>query len=339
MKSFIKISSSVLVFLLCMASVAAASDFKNVGHSGANFLQIPVNAAGAGLGNAYTAHVRGVEGLYWNPAAIVFSERTEVLLSTADWVIDTRLSFLGITHNFGRMGALGASITAFTMDEMEITTELQPNGAGQFFEAGNYAFGLSYALKLTDRFSFGGTAKYVYEYIWEAHSSAIAFDFGSVYQTDFYNLRIGMQLANFGSQLEMEGAPIDDKPGQIAQSGLSYASDPRLTRLSQEYSLPQIFNFGIAIDPLKSTENRLTLLAEASDPNDNDPRLNFGAEYAFREMFMLRGGYKSGYDEQSFSAGLGIKLNLAKVDSRFDYAFSDFGLLGNIHYLSFRVGF
>lgn len=332
MKSIIKF---ILISLLIIS--LKGQGFTNVGSAGANFLQIPAEPVGAALGNSYVAHVKGVEGLYWNPSAIAFSEGTEVILSTVDWIIDTRISFAGVTHSFD-FGTIGLSVTALTMDDMEITTELNPNGTGQFFGAGSYAVGLSYATRIIDRFSFGATIKYVYEYIWETNGSAIAFDFGSVYITDFHNLRIGMRLANFGGSVTFAGDPIDNKAAEIQNSGATYVNDPRLERVSKEYSLPQTFNVGIAIDPLSTKNHRLTLLASAVDPSDNDTQIIFGTEYAFNDLVFLRGGYKSGYDEQDFSFGVGLKYDLAGIKTQFDYAYSAFGILGGINFISLKVG-
>ncbi len=128
---------------------------------------------------------KGVLGLYWNPAALAYTEGTEVLFSRMNWIGDTHLSFVGVAQDIGP-GAIGLSVTALTMDDMEITTELQPNGTGEQFGSGSYAVGLSFGLKIIDRFSFGGTVKYIHEYIWETSGSTYAFDLGSVYTTDFH---------------------------------------------------------------------------------------------------------------------------------------------------------
>jgi len=189
--------ATILMVAMLWGNAVWGQGFRNVGYAGANFLKIPVEPVGAALGNAIVARADGVLGLYWNPGAIAQSEKTEILASTVDWIADTRVSFLGVIHPLP-FGTLGISATALTMKEMEITTEYLPGGTGQFFGAGSYAFGLSYSTRIIDRFSFGITAKYIYEYIWETHGSTFAFDLGSVYITDFQNLRIGMRIANFG---------------------------------------------------------------------------------------------------------------------------------------------
>ncbi len=328
-----------LIMILIIALSISGQGFRNVGHAGANFLQIPIEPVGAALGNSSVAHVKGAEGLYWNPGSITYSNGTEVLVSHVDWVIDTQLQFIGLTHSIDEFGTIGLSVTALTMDDMEITTETSPNGTGQFFGAGSYAFGLTFAKKIIDRFSFGATVKYIYEYIWETNGSAIAFDFGSVYETDFYNLRIGMRLANFGGDVTFEGDPIDNKNQVIQDSGLNYTNDPRAERISEEYALPQLFNVGIALDPYVTDNHRVTLISAVNDPNDNDTQVTFGAEYSFQEMVYLRGGYKLYYEEQGFSFGVGLNYEVAGIETQFNYGYSAFGILGSINFLSLKAGF
>lgn len=327
--------SSIILTILIIIS-ANAGEFRNVGHSGANFLQIPPDAAAAAMGNSSIAMSQGTAGLYWNPASISIGEGTEIQLSGVDWILDTRLFHAGAVKNFGlNKGAVGIWMTALTMDKMEITTESQPDGTGEYFNAGNIALGAVYAKAFTDRFNFGCSVKWVYEYIWEASSSAAAFDFGSVYRTDFRNLRLAMNISNFGGAMQMSGSPIDDKLAH--EASLDEDNNPREERLADDYSLPQLFNVGIAVDPFSDADSRLTITAMANNPNDNQTRVSFGGEYAFKEKFFLRAGLKTGYDEQTFSGGVGFNFNTATNSASVDYAFSEFGILGYIHHLTFKV--
>ncbi len=327
----------VSIILLIAAANSNGQGFSNVGSAGGNFLKIPVEPVGAALGNSNVASVEGAAGLYWNPAAVAYTEGTEVLFSHVSWLADTRVSFAGIAQQFGP-GSIGLSLTALTMDEMEITTETSPNGTGQFFNAGSYAIGLSYGLKIIDRFSFGGTVKYLYEYIWETHGSTVLFDLGSIYETDFYKMKIGMRLANFGGNAKFTGEPIDNKPDVINQSGISYSYDPRLERVSPEYQLPQLFNVGISFEPFTFDEQTLIITAAVNDPNDNNAQLLFGTEFGWEDMLFLRVGYKSGYDEQNISAGVGVKTEIGIFIPAIDFAYSEFGKLGSVFFVSLRLG-
>ena len=77
-------------------------------------------------------------------------------------------------------------------EDMEITTEEEPNGTGRYFDAGDFALELSYARYFTDRFSVGLTVKYIYQKIWNESASGVAFDIGTQYRLDFQNLTIAM---------------------------------------------------------------------------------------------------------------------------------------------------
>jgi hypothetical protein len=330
---------ALLLSLLAIAlAPAAGQGFSNVGHSSATFLKIPVEPVGTALGNSAVASADGVLGLYWNPGALASAEGTEVLFSRMNWLGDTHLSFLGIASNIGP-GTIGLSVTALSMDDMEITTELEPEGNGEMFGAGSYAIGLSYGMKIIDRFSFGATVKYVHEYIWETKGSTFAFDFGSVYTTDFHHLRIGMRIANFGGDVIFTGAPIDAKPDAVAGSGISYSYDPRLERVAEDSPLPQMFNVGISFEPVELEGQRVTLTAAVNDPNDNVTQLEFGGEYGWDETVFVRAGYKTGFDEQNISGGVGLRTLLGGIAARVDFAYAAFGQLGSVGVLSLRLGF
>ena len=339
------ISNSIIRAMLGAITVAftvasgslRAADFENVGHAGPNFLQIPVDAQGTALANANVAMVTGVRGLYWNPGSIALADGNEVLFSYADWILDTRLTYAAAVIPIGSFGTAGLSFNAFSMDDMEVTTEEEPDGTGEYFGAGDYAVGLSYGYQITDRFSWGVTAKFVHEYIWDNSTSTLGIDIGSVYRTDFYNMRIGMLISNFGGNLEMDGDQIDDRIAE--EEAADIENNPRLERLSEEYVLPQYFNVGIALDPYSRDHHRVTLAVMTNDPNDNATRVSLGIEYGFKERFFLRGGYKVDYDEQGLSAGAGFELEGGPFKPTFDYAYTAFGILGDIHHVSLSVGF
>ncbi len=326
-----------LLAVVFLSAPSMAATFQNVGHAGANFLQIPFDAQGAALANANTALVTGARGLSWNPGTIALGRNREAIFSYSSWLADTRVMHAGVVLNLGSLGFAGLSVTSLSMDEMEVTTELLPNGTGETFGAGDLAVGLSWGYQVTDRFSWGLTAKFLHEYIWDNTSSAVAFDVGSVYRADVLNLRIGMIISNFGGEMVMSGDQIEARLAE--EEAENVENNPQAQRLSKKYSLPQYFSLGVAVDPYVSDHHRLTLLAAANDPNDNATRLGFAAEYGVRDQLFLRAGMKVRYDEQGLSAGVGLKLDAMGATSRLDYAFTDFGVLGSVHHITFGVEF
>ena len=92
------------------------------------------------------------------------------------------------------------------MPDDKVRTVDQPEGTGEYFSAGDLAFGISYARKLTDRFSIGFTAKYIQESIWHMSSSAFAIDAGTIFRTDLFGgMVIGASISNFGTSMKLSG--------------------------------------------------------------------------------------------------------------------------------------
>ena len=105
--------------------------------------------------------MEGADATYYNPAALPWLKKTDVVFNHTAW-------FAGINHEFAAaamyiedVGAFGLSVTALYTDEMKVRTPLQPEGTGETFYVGNYRFGLSYARFLTDRVTFGLTISYI----------------------------------------------------------------------------------------------------------------------------------------------------------------------------------
>lgn len=307
----------------------------NLGQSGANFLQIGVDPKGTAFGGAGIALAQGATALYWNPAGAIETENIDVDFSYTNWFLDTKLAYGGIVKNLGGFGAVGLSITSFYMNEMEVTTVYQSEGTGEYYNAGDIAAGLSYARSLTDRFTFGLTVKYVREYIWNESAHQIAFDIGSLYRTDFYNLRLGMAVRNFAGKMKFSGDNIDNR--LLEEESRSQENNPREERLTPDFRLPQVFQLGIAFDPVKTESWNITLIADVDVPADNQERMIFAAEYGFHKIAYIRGGYRVNYDTGDLSLGGGLNFVVSGVKSSLDYSFSTHGLLGDVHRFGFGI--
>jgi len=322
----------IILFVIGLYLGFSALSFSqgNLGQSGANFLQIAMEPRGAALGGAITAISDGAAALYWNPAGAVHTENIDINFSHTDWFLDTKLMYVGVVKNMDRIGAFGISFTSFYMDEMEITTVYDSEGENSgTYDAGDLAVGLSYARSLTDRFTFGVTAKFVREEIWNLSSSQVALDVGSLYRTDFLNLRLGMAVRNFSDKMKFDGDAIDERIQEEVDRGLT--NNIRIERLTPEFRLPQVFQLGIAFDPVQMESGSLTLLADVTVPSDNEELMVFGAEYQFQKLAYIRGAYRVNYESGDFSFGGGLNLNIGGFNSRFDYSYSTMGLLGSVH--------
>ena len=186
---------------------------------------------------------------------------------------------------------------------------------GNTFRPNSIVLGLSFARDLTDKLSMGITAKFVHENLIYKSASAIAFDGGILFKTGFRNIVVDATIRHFGQHVKY---------------------------IDQAFPLPQTFTIGASSfllsekDPLiaQSDQHSVRLAYEMVQPRDYDQQHCVVMEYAFENMFFLRGGYQFNSDEQSWSAGLGLQYNGLRID----YSYNDFGqYLDAVH--RFTIGY
>ncbi len=313
----------VALALLCLVPVGlapgnaeAAKFFEKVGTYDGQFLKIPIGARATAMGAAFVAVADDASAVYWNPAGIARLQGNTVSINHVNWVADINMTQGAYVFSLGFLpGMLAINARSLYMSQMERTTVYNPDGDGTYFDAGYSAFGLTYARSLTDKFSVGGTMSLVHAGLDDQTSNALSFDVGTLYDTGYRSLKIGMEIQNMGSEL-------------------SYIDGAKAAKL------PILFRVGAAMNVFQSLNHSVLTTAEFSHPPDNNERLNWGAEYAFKDFFFLRGGYNFGYDAETFSGGLGVKFPTSlSSDTRFDYSYTDLGNLSGAHRFSLEIGF
>jgi len=311
-----------------------------VGTSSAPFLGISIGPRATAMGGAFAAVANDASTLYWNPGAISRLEKSQVLVSHANWLVDTNFNWAGVVLSWGGSDAIGLSVTQLDYGEDEVVDEFNQEGTGARWSASDLAVAVSYARSLTDRFSIGGSFKFIQQKIWNEQATAFAFDVGLVFVTAFDDMRLGMSISNFGSDLRFDGKDllkrIDIDPDNDGNNETIVSS-----LKTDEWPLPLLFRVGLAYDVVRSARTRVTLAADALRPSDNSGVLNIGAELGMMDMFFLRGGYKSltrESSEEGLTYGAGLKYNMGETGMvNIDFAYADFGLLDNI--TVFSIGF
>jgi hypothetical protein len=167
---------------------------------------------------------------------------------------------------------------------------------------------------MTDQFSFGASVKYIEETLGALKMRGVVGDLGTFYRTGLGTSRFAVLISNFGAQLTPSGS-VDLIGGRVANS-------------FQKFPPPTLFKIGFAIEPILTNTNRLTTSIQLNSPNDNSENVNVGAEYAYKEMLFLRGGYKFNVDAENFSLGAGIRVPISFAKTELDYSISNYGDLG-----------
>ena len=314
---------SILVLLPPPAS--ATKMFEKVGTVGFQFLEIGVGPRGVGMGDAMVAASEGIESLYWNPAGLRQITEPTVFFSYGTWPAEISHQFVGYAMRPGFIqGIVGVSVTALSMDAMTLRTATDPEGVGVKFDCGDMAIAATYARMFTDRFAAGGTLKWVHSGLGDLSvlgqpglgdfvAETVLLDFGTLYDTGFRSLRIGLVVQNMG---------------------------PEATFIEEPVPVPTTFKFGVAMNLIETPGQTVVVSTEFRHPADTSEKINVGAEYSLNHMYFLRAGYKMNYDEENFSAGAGVRLIVGSLGRiGLDYSYSDFGYLGAVHRMGLTTEF
>jgi len=336
-----------LLVLLVVGQVAEAGVRKS-GLTGAAFLKIGVGARPVALGSAYTTVTGDVNQLFWNPAGITLSDgASQVTLFHNEWIAELGHDAIGFTRDMGDIGTLGIGIVTLGLSGIDSDRDAVPQfvlDTGVFepndtetsgaYDYRDLAIGISWARNVSSRLSLGVTGKIISQSIDGESTSAYAMDLGAIYRIDYRNTRIGARINNLGSDIKFYniGAP-----------------------------LPLIFSVGMASDLLDNQDSgmKVTLLADATKPQDGEQLVYTALEVQVLKMLKLRSGYKFNYQsvedekvdevtggtfdaprtEEGLTAGLGVDFGMGGYTATVDYAYTDFGILDSVHRFSLQLGF
>ncbi len=327
MKTPALLSASIIlaVSITAHAQLLPVLGSQRVGITTAEFLKIGVGARANAMAESFTAVANDVFALYYNPAGITEFDKTQLAFSHSTWFVGLQHDFIGGVYHLNRQNSIGVSVISLRSDDMPVTTEYQPYGTGEYFRYGDVALGITFARKMTERFSFGVSVKYVDETLADVSLRGVLVDLGTYYRTGIGSTRFAVSVSNFG--------------GQMAPSGTAQLVDGTSVSSFQGFSPPTIFRIGFAFEPYEDRSNRITASAQLNHPADNSENLAVGAEYSYVSMFYVRGGYKINVTEQTYSAGAGIKASTSFALVSFDYSFTPYQRLGDVHRFSIDLSF
>ncbi len=343
----LKIITVLGMAVLVAAVQPAEAGVGKSGLTGAAFLKVGVGARAVALGSAYTTVTGDVNQMFWNPAGTAMSDgKAQVLLSHNSWIADLSHDAVGYARDMGDMGTLGIGVVTLGLSDISADRDAVPQfvlDAGTFDPndtetSGSYSYrdlaiGVTWSRHITDRLDMGVTGKIVRQAIDGVSATAYAADFGAIYRVRS-GMRIGARINNLGSDLKFYdiGAP-----------------------------LPLIFSIGAAADLLHNRDDgmQVTLLADATKPQDGEQLLYTAVEVQLFDMLQLRSGYKFNYQssedekvdevdgtafdaprtEEGLTAGMGLDVGMGGYDATLDYAFTSFGILDSVHQFSLKFQF
>lgn len=297
--------NKIVLIIIISATVVYS---QSAGSSGLSFLKFGFGARNIAMGDAGTALSNDLTSLFYNPANLALTDKSEVLFMHNQWIQDVSSEVIGVkTELWNIPFALGFNVTS--VNNLEYRTI--PGEPISKFDV-NYFFGsLSTGFFVTDEISFGASLKYLYEGLLNDEASGFGLDLGIHYLLPFKGLTASSVLKNIGSMNALRN---------------------EATKLPTEFRLGVAYTYNLEDSKFDFTGG--AEFQKYLDAEDN--HFNFGGEVLYNKLIAARAGYQTGYESRGFTAGIGLMWGNLK----FDYAFLPFSFgLGNANLFSLQFKF
>ncbi len=321
----------VLLLILFLMSGTLFSQTK-VGISSSTFLGIGAGPKALSLGSSMVATASDASAIYWNPGATAQLTGNQIVFSNMNWFLGTNINYFGAVFKFGSANAVGISYYNLDYGDEKVTTVQEQSGTGEYWSANDMAISLSYARLLTDRFSLGGSVKYIQSRIWHESAQSLAADVGLLFKTQLDGLRIGMSITNYGADMQFDGSDLYTKI-DLDPDALGNNETLTAKMKTETWALPLFFRIGIAYTKSFGDFSNVTVSSDAFVPSDNEEQINIGVEWEFFNQFALRAGYKGiGYEDsqEGLTFGGGLKYKINNIGFMLDYSYQEFEYFENV---------
>ncbi len=348
----------LLVLILIVLNLSAFAGNKDrAGQAGAYELLINPWGRSSGWNGLNTSTVRGFEAMNQNVAGLAFTKKTEIGFAHSNYLVGTGINInaLGFSQSVGKSGGvLGVSIMSMTFGEIPVTTTQNPEGGIGVYKPQFLNIALAYS-KIFSRSIYGGfVVRGISESVSNIQATGLSLDAGIQYQTgtkkDPEKIKFGIALRNIGTPMRYHGDALSFR-GTAPEGNYPLTIEKR----SQQFELPSMLNIGLSYDfkfgagEGSDQSQRLTLAGNFTSNSFYRDQIGAGLEYAFKEQFMIRGGYNyqqglmSSKDRSTaftgLSGGVSIELPMKKggPSAAFDYSYRTSKPWGGTHTIGVRI--
>ena len=305
---------TALIVSIATVTVSATSINSGAGTSAFSFLKINVGGRAVGMGGAFTGLADDESALYYNPAGLVSFEERRFIAEYHNYFAGLQSGFAGYVHPLTEDAAYGIQVSYLNYGEF-IQTDRTGNVEGTF-GGGDFMLAGSFALKRSQEFMIGVTAKFIYERIQDYSATGLAVDLGARYVTNRGRYGGGLLIQNLGTQLSSLGE-------------------------GEKAGLPTTLRAGLSARP---PGLNTVLATDLIMPFDNDIEFAIGAEYNnFKPLFLRMGwnsfgsNFRTDYSDNGL-AGLSFGIGVDYRSLQFSYAFTPAADLGDSHRVTITGG-
>jgi len=314
-----KTGLSILLLLLLMPNPPAIAQDGDAGTE--SLFHLGFGARALGLGRAFTAMADDPTAVFWNPAGLenVYQQSVSFFHSTLPE--GASYDFLGYAFPTLSLGTFGAGIGRVGIGGVPFRDIDQVSQDYPEFSWDEYQAYFSYAKKLPWDISSGLTVRVVRRGFSNVFNDGnlidygVGMDLGLMYTPEYFTssfLRdwtFGLNIRNLFTPQVKEGTQVDELPLSV-RFGI----------------LRKLFFVGGG--------NNVNVLLDLDYSQKRALMFNFGAEYRFRELGMLR----AGFDGNAVTFGAGMKYSLLQIDYAFGSSYYS-EIIPSVHRVSLSVNF
>lgn len=298
--------------LLALALGALATPALGQGKAGfvASWLEVPVEARAAAMGEAYTGVAAGGAGLIYNPGGIAADRSKRFTGAYRVMRLDRTLSYAALYLPLREEATAALSWRFADYGDAEVR-----NGPGDpdgTIGQSESLLSLSFAKMFSKRVAVGATGSYYLFDLDDISANTVIFDAGVMFYVDHFlydretigqsfltDIQVGVVVKSPGSSLIID----TDKGFPGENNGISF-----------ETEVPKKLVIG---GSARAYDKALLVAADLEIHEELGARGHFGAEYQVAKQLQLR----AGLNRTAPTAGAGFLFELGKRRLMIDYAF------------------
>jgi hypothetical protein len=337
--------ATLLITFLCVSNFINAQQY-NTTTVAVPFLLVAADARAAGMADNGVATSADTYSQQWNPSKYAFAtDQHGFSVSYTPYltalVNDISLAQLNYYNKFDEKSAFGASFRYFGLGDIELREDY--NSDPRTVSPNEFAFDLSYSLKLSEKFAMAVAGRYINSNLKVAteindasSASSFAVDVAGFYQSeeiaysDFNGRwRGGFNFQNMGPKINYDNNELSSNflPANLKLGG-------GFDFILDEYSKVSInLELSKLLVPSRDINDDGTVTAEENEEyksinwfsgmfksfgNVKEVTYSLGSEYVYQDSFSFRAGYfyeNPDYGSREyFSLGAGFKYSSAKID-------------------------
>jgi hypothetical protein len=361
--TYILIGCSLVSYSLMAQSKLAVKDLAGNDGSSINtittavpFLMIAPDSRAGGLGDVGAASSPDANSIHWNPSKLAFIEKNVGFsMSYTPWlrslVPDINLAYLSGYKKLDKTQVIAGSLRYFSLGNIAFT-DIVGNSTGQF-NPNEFALDGAYSRKLSENFSAGIAARYIYSNLTggipAANSTpthagmAVAADVSAYYQKEMdisekkSLLAFGVNFSNIGNKISYtETGKRDFIPVNMRLGG---SLKMEMDQYNSFSFLADVNKLLVPTPPVYAPAPNNQTILYGNDPNVgvakgifgsfsdapggvkeelHEVNYSLGVEYWYDKQFAVRTGYFYEHptkgNRQYLTFGLGLKYNVFGLD-------------------------